>query len=82
MVTQELIKQVSIPDPENEDLVFDESKYLEIQKIEKRDCPLCGNTLQERKDKALQGKLSRFRCQSKKCEDNRKELGLKLIDFL
>jgi hypothetical protein len=82
MISQELIKQVLEPDPENEDLKFDESNYLEVQKEGKPCCPFCGNKLQERKDAWVKDKLSRFRCQSKPCENYRKQQNLKLIDFL
>ena len=81
MVTQELIKQVSIPDPENKDLKFNKSKYLEIQKTEKIPCPFCGNTLQTRKRKDDPSKHN-YRCQSKPCENYRKLHDFKLSDFL
>lgn len=78
MVSQDLIKWVSIPDPENEDLKFNESKYLEIQQIEVRYCPFCGNRLHRRVDT----KKESFRCRSKHCKNRVKLAGERLADSL
>lgn len=75
MVSQELINWVSIPDPENSDLRFDESSYERIQQVAYYCCPIC--------DKKMQQKgVNKWGCSNRHCLKLRKDRKLKLGDFL